>query len=355
MTSVEFHPLEVASVDRLTDEAVAVTFRVPEHLRDRFRYLAGQHVTLRAEIDGHDVRRSYSVCANANRGTLRVGVKRLEGGAFSTWATSHLSPGHVLDVMPPVGEFTISPDPAAANHYAAIAAGSGITPVLSLMSTTLESEPDSRWTLVFGNRAANSIMFLDEVEGLKDRYPDRLHLIHVLSREQPELDLFGGRIDEAKLEELFGRLVDAGRIDRWFLCGPHEMVATARRVIERRGVDPGTISDELFFAGPLDPSLIVPADEIEGSVGLQVTVGGRKTDTRMDPQLSILDAALRVRSELPFSCKGGMCASCKARLVEGEVRMDKNYALTDAEVDSGYVLTCQAHPVGNRVAVNYDV
>lgn len=354
-TSVEFHPLQVATVDELTDDAVAITFAVPDDLRERFCYLPGQHVTLKADVDGADVRRSYSVCANANQGALRVGVKRLDGGAFSTWATSRLAPGDVVEVMPPVGEFTIEPDPAAAHHYAAVVAGSGITPVLSLVSTTLEVEPASRWTLVFGNRGANSIMFLDEVEGLKDRYPDRLHLIHVLSRETPDLDLFGGRIDAAKLEALFDSLVDFDGVDQWFLCGPFEMVTSARSVIEGRGVQPDRVRDELFFAGPVDPATVVAPDEVEGAVALRITLGGRATDTRMDPEMSILDAALRVRSELPFSCKGGMCASCKGRLTDGEVAMAKNYALTDAEVEAGYILTCQAHPTGESVSVDYDV
>ncbi len=345
----------MASVDSLTDDAVAVTFDVPDDLAGRFRYLPGQHVTVKTEIDGHDVRRSYSVCANANRGVLRVGVKRLEGGLFSTWATSQLQEGAVLEVMPPVGEFTIAPDPAAARHYAAIVAGSGITPVLSLVSTTLESEPHSRWTVVFGNRSANSIMFLDEIEGLKDTYPDRLHLIHVLSRETPDLDLYAGRIDADKLEQLFSTVVDAGSVDEWFLCGPYEMVTTARKVIEARGVTSDYVHDELFFAGPLDPAQISKPEEIQGSVSLQVTLGGRATETRMDPDMAILDAGSRVRTELPFSCKGGMCATCKARLVEGEVRMDKNYALTDAELEAGYILTCQSHPTTDRVAVDYDV
>lgn len=354
-TSVEFYPLEVKTVDPLTDDAVAVTFDVPPHVADRFRYLPGQHVTIKADIDGQDVRRSYSVCANANTGRLRVGVKRLEGGAFSTWATTELKPGTTLEVMPPVGEFTITPDPDTSRHYGAIVAGSGITPVLSLVSTTLESEPNSRWTVVFGNRGANSIMFFDEVEGLKDRYPDRLHLIHVLSRETPELDLFAGRIDREKLERMFSTVVDFDTVDDWYLCGPYEMVMMARELIEEKGADPKRVHDELFFAGPIDPSLVVAPEEIEGSVALRISLGGRATDTRMDPEMSILDAALRVRSELPYSCKGGMCASCKARLVEGEVHMDKNYALVDSELEAGYILTCQSHPVGDSVAVDYDV
>lgn len=353
--AVEFHPLKVASVDQLTDDAVALTFDVPEHLAERFRYLPGQHVTVKADVGGQDVRRSYSVCANANTGALRVGVKRLEGGAFSTWATSQLRPGELLEVAPPAGEFTIEPDPAAANHYAAIAAGSGITPVLSLISTTLEAEPRSRWTLVFGNRAADTIMFFDEVEGLKDRFPDRFHLIHVLSREHPDVDLFAGRIDSEKLKGMFDRVIDFESVDDWFLCGPFEMVQAARQAIEGRGVDSGCVHDELFFAGPLDPDLMVPPDEIEGAVGLRVKLAGRTTETRMDPEMSVLDAALRVRSELPFSCKGGMCASCKARLVEGEVEMDRNYALVDAELEAGLILTCQSHPQTDQVSVDYDV
>lgn len=353
--AVEFHPLRVAAVDPLTEDAVAITFEVPGHLADEFAYLPGQHVTIRAEIGSQDVRRSYSVCANANTGQLRVGVKRLDGGAFSTWATNKLEPGAILEVAPPVGEFTITPDPSRALHYGAVVAGSGITPVLSLVSTTLESEPNSRWTVIFGNRSAGSIMFLDEVEGLKDRYPERLHLIHVLSRETPQLDLFAGRIDRPKLERILDQVVDFESIDAWYLCGPFELVMTAREVIEERGVDPDQVHDELFFAGPVDPSTLREPHEIEGTVALKVTLGGRATETRMEPEMSILDAALRVRSELPFSCKGGMCASCKARLVEGEVRMDKNYALVDAEIDAGYILTCQAHPLEDHVAVDYDV
>ncbi len=352
---VEFHPLKVAVVDRLTDDAVAVTFDIPAHLAETFRYLPGQHVTVRADIGGADVRRSYSVCANANTGSLRVGVKRLEGGAFSTWATSRLEAGDVLEVAAPVGEFTIDPDPEASRHYGALAAGSGITPVLSLIATTLETERDSRWTLVFGNRSSDTIMFFDEVEGLKDRFPDRFHLIHVLSREDPDLDLFAGRIDGEKLKELFERVIDFDSVDEWFLCGPYEMVMEARQAIESRGVDTHRVHDELFFAGPPDPEAVLPPDEIEGSVALRVKLAGRSTETRMEPEMSVLDAALRVRTELPFSCKGGMCASCKAILVEGEVTMDRNYALVDTELEAGYVLTCQSHPKTDHVSVDYDV
>jgi ring-1,2-phenylacetyl-CoA epoxidase subunit PaaE len=353
MSGPSFHRLRITEVTPLTDEAVAVTFDVPPDLSRDFAYRAGQHVTVRAEVDGADVRRSYSISSNANAGKLRIGVKRLPGGAFSTWATSQLRAGMELDVMPPVGEFIIDPEP---RHYGAVVAGSGITPVLSLVSTTLESEPGCRWTVIFGNRSADQAMFLDELEGLKDRYPDRLHLIHVLSREQGVMPLFSGRIDEAKLIELLDRVVSPSPPTRWFLCGPYEMVMAARKVLDDRGLEPDSIRDELFFAGPLDVTDLPPEPPEEpGTVELSVILDGRSTTTRMRPETSVLDAALRVRRELPFSCKGGMCASCKAKIVEGQVTMDKNWALVDYEIDQGFVLTCQSHPTSDRLVVDYDV
>lgn len=351
--SVTFHPLRVAEVRQETDEAVSITFEVPADLTRTFGYLPGQHVTVRADIDGEDVRRTYSICANAVTGALRIGVKRLAGGAFSSFATTRLRAGDVLEVTSPAGDFTIVPDPDANRHYCAVAAGSGITPVLSLVSTTLRLEPGSRWTLVFGNREARSIMFLEELEGLKDRYPDRFHLIHVLSREDVGLPLFAGRLDASRLHALLDSLVDPKTVDEWFLCGPHEMVQAARRVLAERGIPDRQVHGELFFAGPVDPSTLPPEPE-DGAVIVEFTLEGRRSTARMRPDTSILDAALRVRSELPYSCKGGMCASCKARVVEGEVRMDKNYALIDREIEAGYVLTCQSHPVGDRVVVDFD-
>ena len=353
--SVDFHPLRVLEVAALTDDAVTVTFDVPEELSDSFRYLPGQHVTLRAFIDGEDVRRSYSICSNANGGKLRVGIKRLPGGAFSGFATSALRAGDVLEVMTPVGEFTIDPDPANSRHRVAIAAGSGITPVLSLISTTLETERGSSWTLLYGNRTANSVMFLEELEGLKDRYPDRFQLVHLLSREGSDLPLLSGRINEGKIRVVHDRLLGGREVDAWYLCGPYDMAMTARKTLASLGVADGSIHDELFFAGPVDPSTLPPEPPPGvGSVELTVILDGRAVETRMTADTSILDAALRVRSELPFSCKGGMCASCKGRIEEGEVRMDKNYALIDSEIEAGFVLTCQSHPVSDRVVVRYD-
>jgi ring-1,2-phenylacetyl-CoA epoxidase subunit PaaE len=301
------------------------------------------------------VRRSYSICSNANTGKLRVGIKRLPGGVFSNWAIERLEAGDVVEVMPPVGEFIIEPDREAARHRVAIAAGSGITPVLSLISTTLESEPLSTWTLVYGNRSANTVMFLEELEGLKDRYPERFQLLHVLSREGSDLPLLSGRIDDAKIRIVHEQLLAGREVDDWYLCGPYDMVMTARATLSGLGVEEARMHDELFFAGPLDEASLPPEPPPgEGTVNLTVILDGRAVETRMDPETSILDAALRVRSELPFSCKGGMCASCKGRIEEGEVSMDKNYALVDTELQAGYVLTCQSHPLTDRVVVRYD-
>jgi ring-1,2-phenylacetyl-CoA epoxidase subunit PaaE len=257
--------------------------------------------------------------------------------------------------MPPVGEFTIDIDPSRPRKAVAIAAGSGITPVLSLISSSLELEPLSSWTLLYGNRTANSVMFLDELEGLKDRFHPRFQLFHILSREGSDIPLLSGRIDAEKITTIHDRLLGGDPVDGWYLCGPYDMVITARGTLVDLGVAEERIHDELFFAGPLDRASLPPEPPPgEGSVELTVILDGRAVDTRMRPETSILDAALRVRSELPYSCKGGMCATCKGRIELGEVRMDKNYALVDSELESGYVLTCQAHPTTDRVVVRYD-
>lgn len=355
MSDLEFHELRVTEVSPLTDDSVAVTFDVPSELRAAFDYLPGQHVTVRKLIDDVDVRRSYSICAPAGAGKLRVGIKRLPGGAFSTYATESMKAGDVLEVMSPVGEFTIDIDPEQPRKAVAIAAGSGITPVLSLISTSLEMEPESTWTLIYGNRTANSVMFLDELEALKDRYHPRFQLFHILSREGSDVPLLSGRIDAEKIRTIHDRLLGAADVDGWYLCGPYDMVMTARDTLEELGVAEGVVHDELFFAGPLDRSMLPPEPPPgEGSVDLTVILDGRAVETRMTPETSILDAALRVRSELPFSCKGGMCATCKGRVEEGEVSMEKNYALVDSEVEAGFVLTCQAHPITDKVVVRYD-
>lgn len=355
MSDLVFHQLTVTEVAPLTDDSVAVTFDVPPELADRFDFIPGQHVTVRREIDGEDVRRSYSICIPAGSGKLRVGIKKLAGGAFSTYACSELKAGDVLEVMSPVGEFTVDIDPSRPRKAVAIAAGSGITPVLSLISSSLEHEPQSTWTLVYGNRTANSVMFLDELEGLKDLYHPRFQLFHILSREGSDVPLLSGRIDAEKIRTIHDHLLGSKPVDGWYLCGPYDMVMTVRNTLAELGVDSDRIHDELFFAGPVDPATL-PSEPApgEGSVDLTVILDGRAVETRMKPETSILDAALRVRTELPFSCKGGMCATCKGRIEEGEVAMDKNYALVDSEVEAGFVLTCQAHPLTDKVTVRYD-
>ncbi len=355
MDAVEFHTLTVSEVERLTDDAVAVTLDVPSDLEEAFDFDPGQHVTIRTSIDGDDVRRSYSICADPASGRLRVGIKRLAGGAFSNWANDHIEPGTKLDVMPPVGEFTVHPDSGAQRHIAAVAAGSGITPVISLATSILEGEPASRLTLVFGNQASRSVMFLEELEGLKDRHTDRFNLVHVLSREEGAVPLFFGRIDHVKLDQLLETVVDAASVDAWYLCGPYELVETANEVLAARGVAEEDVFTELFFneavtAPPPEP------DDTSGLTEVRFTLEGRASTVFVDPNgLPILDHALQVRRELPFSCRGGMCTTCRAQVIDGEVRMDKNWSLTRDELDAGHILTCQSHPTSEELEITYDV
>jgi ring-1,2-phenylacetyl-CoA epoxidase subunit PaaE len=349
---LRFHELRVASVDHLTEDAVGITLDVPPGLADSFTWTPGQHLTVRAVLDGEDVRRSYSICADAAGGDLRIGVKRIPGGAFSTYATTGLRVGDVLEVMPPVGEFTH--DPSALGRFVAVAAGSGITPVLSMVATSLAASDDAEWTLLYGNRTSRSIMFLEELEALKDRFTSRFQMVHVLSREPHEVPLFEGRIDADKLASILGTLIDPASVDGWYLCGPLGMVEDASRVLADAGVPDDLVHAELFFDERIE-SIPTVAEDAEGLATVTITLDGRSSVVRVDPEgPSILDHARTVRAEVPFACKGGMCATCKAVVTDGEVRMDKNYALTSEERSAGYVLTCQAHPVTDEVALSYD-
>lgn len=351
---VEFHPLPV-HVRRETDDSVCVSFDVPEHLRDEFRHVPGQHLVLRSTIDGEDVRRSYSICSSANEDDLRVGIKAIPDGIFSTFATETLSDGDVLDVLPPIGEFGYQPTAGTATNLVALAAGSGITPILSILTTALETEAATRCTLVYGNRTSSSIMFVEEIEALKNRFPERFQVIHIISREPHQVPIFEGRIDDAKLRSLCGSLIDAPSVDEWFLCGPLEMVETLSATLGDLGVSSDAINTELFFDERIE-SIPDVTERPENAVRLEVTIDGRTSAVDVDPDgPSILDYARSVRSEVPFACKGGMCATCKAQVTEGAVHMEKNFALTPEEVEAGYVLTCQAHPVGGDVHVSFDV
>lgn len=355
-STVEFHPLTVAEVRPETDDSVSITFDVPDELQDEFRHTPGQHVVVRADLDGVDVRRSYSICTAPGNGALRIGVKRIPDGAFSTFATTELTAGDVLDVMAPIGEFTVTPDVATARRHVMVAAGSGITPILSMITTLLRDEPASHVTLLYGNRTSRSIMFHEDIEALKNRHPERFQVVHVLSREPHQVPLFEGRIDGDKLRLLAETLLDLDRVDEFYLCGPLEMVETVTETLVELGVEPDRIGAELFFDERIT-TVAVDTGPAEGLVEVQVTIDGRTSVVHVDPDgPPLLDYARAVRTEVPFACKGGMCATCKARVVEGEVTMTKNYALTAAEQESGFVLTCQAHPTGDGpVVLSYDV
>jgi ring-1,2-phenylacetyl-CoA epoxidase subunit PaaE len=350
--SATFHALRVAAIDELTDDAVALTFDVPPELVDEFAWLPGQHLSIRG---GDDVRRSYSICTPPSSGRLRIGVKRLPGGAFSEGVVERLRVGDELEVMTPAGRFTVAVDPGAARSYVAVAAGSGITPVLSIVSALLEGEPGSTVTLVYANRTHRSVMFLDEVHDLKDRYPARLQIVHVLSREASEVDLLSGRLDGARLTAI----VDAfglGDADQWFLCGPQQMLAELRTALTESGVPSSAVHAELFHADPVPRAPVTAlAGAVDGAAEVTIRLGGRSSSLSLRPDdVPVLDAALRVRSDLPFACKGGVCGTCRARLVSGTVVMDTNYALEPDEIEAGYVLTCQSHPTSDEVVLDYD-
>ncbi len=369
-----FHPLRVASVEPVTDDSVAVTFDVPAELREDYAFSHGQHLTIRTRLAGDDVRRSYSICSPAGSGVLRVAVKRLPGGAFSEHALEVLRPGDVLDVMTPSGRFFTPLDPAHRKHYVCVAAGSGITPILSIVATTLAVEPLSSVTLVYANRTSSSVMFLEEVEDLKDAHPDRFQLIHVLSREPQEVELFSGRLDVARMGRILEGVVPPDTVDEWFLCGPHVLVSDLRKLLVSEGVPKKAIHAEIFHVEPSGRSPVLrrasvasapggPAGGLAGSgesggvpgARVTVTLDGRTSSFDLAPDgPAVLDAALAVRADAPFACKGGVCGTCRAKVLEGSVEMDTNWALEPDEVERGYVLTCQSHPTSETLVLDYD-
>ena len=354
MEAAEFHALTVASVEPLTADSVAVTFDVPDDLLAAYEHTPGQHLIMRATIDGEDVRRSYSICSPAGTTSPRVGIKLLTGGAFSSFANKDLRAGDVLDVTPPKGEFTLTPSASSRNHYVAFAAGSGITPVMSMITSVLEREPQSMFTLIYGNRDGRSVMFLDDLDALKGAYPDRFVLLHILTRESHTIPLLEGRIDELKVKQLLGTVIDPATVDSWYLCGPRGMVDAVRSSLEASGVAADDIGDELFFAGDVD-EIEVASDDMVGST-VKFTLGGRTSTAIVATDgAPILDHVLAIRPEGPFSCRSGACASCRAHVTEGEVRMDRNWSLSADEVASGQILTCQSHPVSDVVELTYDV
>ena len=351
--SATFHALRVAAIDELTDDAVALTFDVPPELAADFAYTPGQHLNIRG---GDDVRRSYSICTAPSSGRLRIGVKRLPGGAFSEGVLGSLQVGDTLDVMTPAGRFTTAIDPAAARRCVVVAAGSGITPVLSIVTAILEGEPSSSVTLIYANRTHRTVMFLDEVHDLKDRFPSRLQIVHVLSREASDVELLSGRLDGARLTRIVTALVPGAADADWFLCGPQQMLADLRSTVSSLGVPDSRVHSELFHADPVPRAPVAAlAGGADGAARVTIRLDGRSSELDLRPDdVPVLEAALRVRSDLPFACKGGVCGTCRARLVTGTVAMDANYALEPDEIARGYVLTCQAHPTSAEVVLDYD-
>jgi ring-1,2-phenylacetyl-CoA epoxidase subunit PaaE len=344
----DFHRLTVARIDPLTDDSAAVTFRVPPELHDAFAFAPGQSLTVKRGDD----RRSYSICAPVGRAP-RIGVREVPGGAVSRWLVRDLRAGDEIDVQVPSGSF--SPDLTAAGHHVLIAAGSGITPMMSIAASALAAQAESTVTLFYGNRRSDSVMFADEVADLKDAYPARMQLVHVLSREPQEVDLFNGRLDAAKLRELLAATLDVESVDHWWLCGPFGMVTDALDVLTELGVPRARVHRELFYVEPEPPAEVHHTDAPPGpGAEVMVILDGRSSTVTVAADTPILDAAQRVRPDLPFACKGGVCGTCRARVTSGEVRMRRNYALEQDEIDAGYVLTCQSLPTSEQVTVDYD-
>ncbi|MFC5907060.1 1,2-phenylacetyl-CoA epoxidase subunit PaaE [Streptacidiphilus monticola] len=350
VTVPEFLPLRVAAVEPLCADAVAVTFDAPA---EEYRFRAGQSLTIRRLVDGREERRSYSICAPEG-GPLRIGVREVPGGLFSSWLVRDVRPGDVVEALPPLGLFT--PDLSRPAHHALVAAGSGITPLLSIAATAL-ADGESRVTLFYGNRRSDTVMFADELADLKDRYPARFQLVHVLSREPREAELLTGRIDGAHFAALLDALVDVADVDHWWLCGPLGMVEDARKVLAEAGVPGDRVHRELFFAEEGDAPEPLRHEEPEPtgpSVELTVRLDGRESSLAVPADALLLDAAQAARPDLPFACKGGVCGTCRAKVVEGTVHMRRNFALEREEVDAGYVLTCQARATSDCVTLSFD-
>ena len=357
---IHFHSLTVKKIQRETEDCVSITFNVPQDLEETFRFVQGQSLTFKKLLNGNEVRRTYSICAAPFEKELKVAVKKVSGGLFSTYANDTLKEGDTLEVMPPVGKFYTPLNPSQNKNYVAFAAGSGITPVLSIIKATLNSEPGSEFTLVFGNRSKNTIIFKEEIEALKDRFLNRFRVYHILSREQTDTPLNFGRIDPDKLNFLSEKLIDLKSIDEFFLCGPDEMIFCIQNYLAQKGVDSGKIHFELFTIPGEKKSTVdkKPVDESNTGPVSKVSVKIDGILFHFDlpyNEDSILDAALSKGADLPYACKGGVCTTCKAKLTSGEVSMDVNWSLEPEELEQGYILTCQSHPKSESVSIDFDV
>jgi ring-1,2-phenylacetyl-CoA epoxidase subunit PaaE len=359
--SKQFYPLRVKELHKDTENAVVVTFDVTAELADTFEFIQGQYLTLNQVIDGEEIRRSYSICAGLDDGHLRVAIKHVEGGVFSSWANQHLKTGDTIDVMPARGDFYTAIDPTQNKKYLCICAGSGITPVLSIIKTVLAREPESQVTLLYGNQRTVSMMFRHELAFLKNAYMERFHWINIFSREPQEVDLLSGHLDNRKGGALNQRLITIKAFDEFFLCGPEAMISEVSRGLRGEGIAEENIHFELFAASAENARKAIErhharAQEYKGMVSdVSILSDGREYAFKLSTDgENILDAGLRNGVDLPFSCKGGVCATCKARLIEGEVDMDLNQALRPEEIDNGYILTCQSHPISDKIVVDFD-
>jgi len=356
MSTPRFHRLAVHDLRREAPDAVSLTFAIPADLREDYSFNPGQYLTLRATMDGEEVRRSYSICSGPDDGELRIAVKKVDGGAFSSWAADELKSGDELDVMTPTGRFGITHAPDQARIYVGFAAGSGITPILSIVKGVLAREPDSRFFLFYGNRSTEGMLFLEELEELKDRFMQRLSLFHVISGEEQDIPILHGRLDGEKVRVLLRSLVPAESVDHVFICGPTGMSETIEATCREIGITDERIHVERFvseFGGKPRPKAVVPAGAPPKAVA-SLVIDGKRREVPVADGESILDAALRAGMDLPFACKGGMCSTCRAKLVEGEAPMDLNYSLEPWELKAGFILTCQAKPCSGKVVVDYD-
>jgi ring-1,2-phenylacetyl-CoA epoxidase subunit PaaE len=351
-----FHRLAVNDLRRETADAVSITFKIPSELADDYAFAPGQYLTLRTTMDGEEVRRSYSICSGPDDGELRIAVKKVDGGAFSSWAADELKSGDELDVMTPTGRFGLMAAPEEARTYVGFAAGSGITPILSIVKGVLAREPNSRFFLFYGNRSSTGVMFLEALEELKDRFLQRFSLFHVISGEEQDLPILHGRLDGEKVRVLLRSLVPAATVDHAFICGPTAMSEDIEATCRDIGIAEDRIHVERFVSGlggkPRPKAVIAPSAPPKAFASL--IIDGKRRDVPVAEGEAILDAALRAGMDLPFACKGGMCSTCRAKLVEGKAEMDVNYSLEPWELRAGYVLTCQAKPVSDRVVVDYD-
>ncbi|MBC7851092.1 MAG: phenylacetate-CoA oxygenase/reductase subunit PaaK [Chitinophagaceae bacterium] len=356
--SLHFHSLKIKEVRRETADCVSVLFDVPADLEQQFKFKQGQSLTVRATINNEEVRRTYSICSSPIDGHLRVAIKKVTGGLFSSLANERLKKGDTLEVMSPVGKFYTELHSENKKHYLAFAVGSGITPVLSLLKTTLAFEPNSEFTLVYGNRSRQSIIFFEELEGIKNKFMNRFNLVHILSRERTDASINYGRINADKLVEL-GKLIDYKSVDEFFVCGPEEMIFAAKAFLEATGVSTKKIHFELFTTPGQKTQSKTITRTVDSGPASQVTIklDGRSFDFKLplNRETSLLDAALAEGADLPYACKGGVCCTCKARLVEGNVTMDVHWGLEQEEIEQGYILACQSHPVTERLIVDFDV